>query len=203
MKAPSCSARAKNGRNFGSDNSWPSTLVRISTPFSFRVVHDVVEFADRDLRLLQGDDAESDKAVGFARAKFRHAVIGEAMGGFGDLGIDRVITLSRRGCDDLNVDAHAVEMGQAPVDRGHDLADILFLLRVDLLGGGVGEMRQRDAGHVDMRLRQLGGLGHDDVGMNIDRRRRTDAGRGRRRHGCGRRCGHSGSCDRSWNGLCC
>ena len=91
------------------------------------------------------------------------------MGGFGDLGIDRVVTLSRRGSDDLNVDAHGVEMGQALVDRGHDLGDVFFLLRVDFLGGGIGEMRQRDPAEIDMRLRQLGGLRHHDMGMNVDR----------------------------------
>ena len=88
----------------------------------FQVLHDVVEFAHRDLRLLQGDDAEPDKAVGLARAIFRDAVIGEAMCAFGDLGIDRVVTLRRRGRDDLDVDAHVVEIEQAAIDRGHDLA---------------------------------------------------------------------------------
>ena len=87
-----------------------------------QVIHDVVELADRDLRLLQGHDAEPDKSVGLARAIFRDAVIGEPMGGFGDLGVDRVVALSRRRRHDLNVDAHVVEVGQAAVDRGHDLA---------------------------------------------------------------------------------
>ena len=88
-----------------------------------QVLHDVVEFAHRDLRLLQGDDAETDEPVGLARAIFRHAVIGEAMRGFRDLGIDRIITLgpgARR--DDLDIDAHLVEIEQAAIDRGHDLA---------------------------------------------------------------------------------
>ena len=47
--------------------------------------------------------------------------------------------------------------------------DVLFLLRVDLLGGGIGEMRQRDPADIDMRLRQLGGLRHHDMGMDVDR----------------------------------
>ena len=142
----------------------------------FQVVHDVVEFADRDLRLLQGDDAEPDEAVRLARAIFRHAVIGEAMGGFGDFRIDRVVALARRRRHDLDVDAHLVEIEQAAVDRGHDLADVLLLLRVDLLGGGIGEMRQRNPAEIDMRLRQLGGLGHHDMGVNVDRGGRRTPG---------------------------
>ena len=104
----------------------------------------VVEFADGDLGLLQRDDAEPDEAVRLARAIFDDAVIGEAMRGFRDLGVDRIVALARRGRDDLNVDAHAVEVEQPAVDGGHDLADVLLLLRVDFLGGGIGEMRQRN-----------------------------------------------------------
>ncbi len=92
------------------------------------------------------------------------------MGSFGDLGLDRVVTLARRGCHDLNVDAHAVEVEQAAIDRGHDLGDVPFLLRIDFLAGGVGKMRQRDPADIDMRLRQLGGLRDHDMGVNVDRR---------------------------------
>jgi len=62
MNAPSCSALAKNGRNFGSDSSCPSTLSG-SPRLQFQLGHDVVEFADCDFRLLQGNDAKSDESV--------------------------------------------------------------------------------------------------------------------------------------------
>ena len=121
------------------------------------------------LRLLQGDDAQSDEAVGFARAIFRHAIIGETMRLLSDFGIDRIITLRGRRRHDLDVDAHLVEIEQAAIDRGHDLADVFFLLRIDLPGGGIGKMRQGDAAEIDMRLRELGGLRHDDMGVDVDR----------------------------------
>src|SRR6202011_1201616 len=123
-----------------------------------------------------GDDAEPDKAVGFARAIFHHAIIGEAVGGFRDFRIDRIIALPRRWRHDLNVDAHLVEIEQTAVDRGHDFADVLVLLRIDFPGCGIGKIRQRDPADIDMRLRQLGGLGNHDVGVNVDRDRRWPPG---------------------------
>ena len=90
------------------------------------------------------------------------------MGGFGDFGIDRVVALARRRRHDLDVDAHLVEIEQPAIDRGHDLADVLFLLRIDFLGGGIGKMRQRNPADIDMRLRQLGGLGNHDMSVNVD-----------------------------------
>ena len=100
------SALAKNGRNFGSDSSWPSTLVRISTPFNFRLAHDVFELAHRELRLLQRDHAEADEPVRLARAIFDDAVIGDPVGRFGDFRIDRIVALTRRWRHDLDIDAH-------------------------------------------------------------------------------------------------
>ena len=134
MKAPSCSALAKNGPEFRIGQFLAVDIGQDLDALQLQVLHDVVEFADRDLRLLQGDDAKPDEPVGLARAIFRDAIVGEAMGGFGDFRIDRVVALARRGRDDLNIDAHLVEIEQAAIDRGHDLADILLLLRVDFLG---------------------------------------------------------------------
>ena len=91
---------------------------------------------------------------------------------FSDLGIDGVVTLSRRRCDDLDVDAHLIEMLEPPVERGHHLADVLFLLGVDFLGWSIGKICERDAAHVDMRLRHCCGLRYDNMRVNIDGRRR-------------------------------
>ena len=66
--------------------------------------------------------------------------------------------------------------GKPAIDRGHDLADVLFLLRVDFLCRGIGKMRQRNAAEIDMRLRELGGLGNHDMGVDIDRHRGRTAG---------------------------
>jgi hypothetical protein len=38
-------------------------------------------------------------------------------------------------------------------------------------------MRQRDPTEIDMRLRKLGGLRHDDVGVNVDRSGRRAPGK--------------------------
>ena len=140
MKAPSSSALAKNGRNFGSDNSWPSTLVRIYT-LQLEMVHDVVEFAHRDLGLLKCHHAEADETVRPPSAIFGDAVIGHAVRGFRDFRVNRVVALAGRGGDDLDVDAHPVEIEQALVDRRHDIGDVLVLQRVDLAGRFVREVR--------------------------------------------------------------
>ena len=169
MNAPSCSALAKNGRNFGIGQFLAVDVGQDFDALQFQIVHDVVELADRDLRLLQRHDAEPDKPVGLARAIFDHAIIGEAMGRFCDFRIDRIVALARRRRDDLNIDAHLVEIEQPAIDRGHDLADIFFLLRIDLPGRGVGKMGQRNPADIDMRLRELGGLGNHDMSVNIDR----------------------------------
>ena len=98
------------------------------------------------------------------------------MSGFRDFRIDRIVALTRRRCHDLDIDAHLVEIEQAAIDRGHDLADVLFLLRIDLLGRGIRKICQRDTADIDMRLRQLGSLGHHDVGVNVDRDGRRPPG---------------------------
>ncbi len=98
------------------------------------------------------------------------------MRGFGDFRIDRVIALTRRRRYDLNVDAHFVQIEQTAIDCGHDFADVLLLLRIDLPGRDIRKIRQRNPADVDMRLRQLGGLGNDDVGVNVDRGRRRPPG---------------------------
>ncbi len=75
------------------------------------------------------------------------------MRGFRDFGVDRIITLARRRRHDLNVDAHFFEIEQSAVDRGHDLADVLLLLRVDFPGWRIREICERDPADIDMRLR--------------------------------------------------
>ena len=96
----------------------------------FQRSHDVVELADRDLGFLQRDDAKPHKPVGLPRAKLRDPVVGEAVSGFGDFRIDRIIALVGRRCDELNIDTHSIEVGQAAIDRGHYLANVVLLLDV-------------------------------------------------------------------------
>src|ERR1700743_3679466 len=90
------------------------------------------------------------------------------MGGFARLGINRVITLPRRRCDNLNVDTHLIEMSEATIHRGHHLANVLLLLRIDFLGGSVGEMNKWNAAYIDMGLRHRSRLRNNDVGVDID-----------------------------------
>jgi hypothetical protein len=128
MNAPSSSALAKNGRNFGSDNSWPS----------------------------------------LAPAKLDDAFIGDPVGLFGYFRIDGIVALARRRGHDLDVNSHPVQVEQPSIDRGHDLADVLVLLRIDFLGGSIGKMREWNAAEIDMRLGELGGLRNHDVSVDID-----------------------------------
>jgi hypothetical protein len=93
------------------------------------------------------------------------------MGAFGDFRIDRIVTLARRGRYDLNVDAHSIEIDQAAVDRGHDLPNVVLLLRIDFLAGSIRKISERRSAGIDMGSRQLGGFGNHDVGVNIDRDR--------------------------------
>ena len=87
-----------------------------------------------------------------------------------------IVALPGRRRDDLDIDAHPVEIAQTPVDGGHHLVDIFFLTGIDRLGRVVGEVGQRDAADIDMRLRDLGGFRHEDMRMDIDGRRRRAAG---------------------------
>ncbi|TDM96803.1 hypothetical protein CEE87_13075, partial [Lactobacillus crispatus] len=131
--------------------------------------HDVIEFADRDLRLLQCHHAEAGEPVRPARAVFGNAVIGGAMGFFSDVGGDRIVALARWGRDHPQIDAHPGEIGQPAFDRVvHDAADVLVLLRVDVLGGRIGKMSQRDPLDIDMRLRNRGGLRNHHMGVHVD-----------------------------------
>src|SRR6266567_1002310 len=90
------------------------------------------------------------------------------MGGFRDLGIDSVVTLPRGRSHDLDVEAHPVEIGQAAIDRRHDLANVVLLLCIDFLACSIGKIRQWNAARIDMRLRMRRGLWYDDVGVNVD-----------------------------------
>ena len=118
--------------------------------FQLQFAHDVFELAHRELRFLQRDHAEADEPVRLARAVLDNALIGDLVGRFGYFWINRVVTLARRRGHDLDIDAHPVEVGQPAIDRGHDLGDILFLLRIDFPGGSIGKMRQWNAARIDM-----------------------------------------------------
>jgi hypothetical protein len=88
---------------------------------------------------------------------------------FGDLGIDRVIALVGCGGDDLDIDAHPVEVRKAPIDRRHHVSNIAFLLCVDFPGRGVCKMSQRDACDIDVRLGESRGWWDHNVGVDVDR----------------------------------
>src|SRR5215470_13053665 len=51
----------------------------------FQCTDYVVQLVDRNLRLLERDDAKPDKSIRPSRAKFGHAIIGEAMSRFCNL----------------------------------------------------------------------------------------------------------------------
>jgi 2-deoxy-D-gluconate 3-dehydrogenase len=165
---------------FGSGEEWPVSRIRQFLAvdigqdlytLQLQVRHDIVEFAHGQLRLLQRHASKAEKPVRLARAEFRDTVVGDAMRLSCDLGSEMIVALAGRRCDDLDIDAHPVEIAQAPVDGGHHLVDVFLLTGIDRLGRIVGEVTQRDAASIDMRLRDPGGFRHKDVRMDIDGRR--------------------------------
>src|SRR5262249_1926380 len=83
-----------------------------------------------------------------------------------DLDRDSVITLRRRRCDDLNVDAHGVEVRQSVIvtDPG---ANVGFLLLTERSGLGIGEMRQRYRCPIKIRFDEFRRRRHGYVAMHV------------------------------------
>jgi hypothetical protein len=94
------------------------------------------------------------------------------MGGCRDFCIDRIVALARRRGHDqnVNVNAHAVEVGQTALYGDHDLSNVVCLLRIDVLAGCIRKMGNRYLAGVEMGLRQRRGLGNNYMSVNVDRR---------------------------------
>ena len=98
----------------------------------------------------------------------RQPVVHHLRGFDRDIDRHRVIALVWRRHDELKVDAHRVEIGEALVVAGDPRADVLLLLLAQRFGRRVGEMRQRNRGHVEVRLDEGGRLRDRDVRMDVD-----------------------------------
>ena len=112
--------------------------------------------------------AERDEAVGLLRDVFRKPVVHHAARRHGDVERHRVIALRRRRHDELHVDAHLVEIGEALVVAGHARADIVFLMLLQRLGLGGREMRKRDRRPIEVRICVLRRPRHSDMGMDVN-----------------------------------
>ena len=77
-----------------------------------------LQFADRQLRRLERDRAEADKAVGMAADDLGDVVVDRARRGKAELGFGPVEHLHRRRRERLHVDAHDVHVREALLDRG-------------------------------------------------------------------------------------
>ncbi len=167
--APSSSAFFQNGAKAGSDNSFPATLVRISTPLNFERLHAVLEFFCGLVAVLHRHGAARDETVLVARNEFGNAIVDHARGRHRIFECDRVIALRWRRHHQLHVDAHLVHDGKAFVIAGHAATDVGFLLGVDRLGFGRSEMRERNGADIEMWLDEFGGARDGNVRMSIDR----------------------------------
>ena len=156
---PSSSAFFQNGAKAGSDNSLPATLVRISTPVKPSSFDAALQLLGRLVAVGHRHRAEALEAVRLAGAVRGNAVVDDLRRLDRDVERHRVIALRRRRRDHLHVDAHGVEIGK-PVLVAGAFANIGFLLLVERLGLGVGEMRQRNGRPVEMRLDEFRRLRH-------------------------------------------
>src|SRR6185436_4770382 len=116
----------------------------------------------------------SDETIRLARDVFGDAVIDDTSRLDSDVERHGVITLRRWRHDNLNVDAHVVEVTQSfsepLVAPGDPAGPVDLLLCVDLLRVSRRKKGKRDGGNVKMRCNDGRGGGHCDVRMNVDRR---------------------------------
>jgi hypothetical protein len=130
--------------------------------------HAALELVRRFRAVKQRHGAERDEAVGLARHVFRKSVVHHARGFDRDVERHGIEALVRRRHHQLHVDAHGVEIGEALVIAGDARANVLVLLSGQRLGLGIGKMRKRNRGHVEVRLDEGRGLRDRDVGVDVD-----------------------------------
>jgi hypothetical protein len=111
--------------------------------------------------------ADCDEAVGLLRDIFGETVIDHAGGLDGDVERHRVVALRRRRRDELHIEAHGVEVGQALVKARNARAQVPFLLFVDGARLGGLEVNEGDGRGIDMRLREGGRLRHTNMRVDV------------------------------------
>ena len=129
------------------------------------------EFLRRRRAVLQRHRAEAREAV--------RALVHEGGDAFVDdlrrlhrlFGPERVVALEGRRGDELEIDAHRVEDGDAVVHVRHRDGAVLVLLAVDRLRLIVRVPDHRDVGEGQVRLCEARGLRHRDVRVDVDRLR--------------------------------
>ena len=131
-------------------------------------LHAAFELFGGFVAVLHRHGAGRNEAIRVLGDECGDAVIDHARGRHRVFERDGVIALRRRRHHQLHVDAHLVHDGEALVVAGHAAADVGFLLGVDLLGFGRGEMRERNGRDVEMRLDEDGGFRHGDMGVGVD-----------------------------------
>ena len=129
-----------------------------------------VEFGDGKLGRLERHRAEPDEAVGMLAADLGDVVVDDARGRDAEIGRHAVESLGRRRGDRLDVDPHAVHVGEPVRDVGelHPVAP--RLLAVDLEGVLVGELHARLPVHREPGARHhLLGLMGQKMTVDVDR----------------------------------
>ena len=112
--------------------------------------------------------AEREEPVGLLGDVFRKPIVDHLRGL--DRNIERhgVVALVRRRQDELQIDAHGVEVREPLVVAGDPGTDILVLLLAQCLRRGVGKMAERDCRGIEMRLYERRRLRNRHVGMDVD-----------------------------------
>jgi len=114
------------------------------------------------------DGAQRSETIGLCRHIGRNTVIDHPGGLDGDVRWHRVVALRRRAHDELQVDAHGVEIGKTLVMAGHQPAAVAVLARIERLGLRRCEIDERNGSRVEMRLYELCRLRDCDMGMDVD-----------------------------------
>ena len=86
--------------------------------------------------------------------------------GLGAMGRGLAGNLLRKGFD-LTV----WDVAQPAIDGRHHLGNVFFQACIDLFGRIVGKIPERNPARVDMRLRDLGGFGNNNMSVDVDGRR--------------------------------
>ena len=129
-----------------------------------------VELGDGKLGRLERHRAEPDEAVRMIAADLGDIVVDDPRGGDAEIGRHAVEGLGRRRGDRLDVDPHAVHVGEPGRDVGELNAGAAGLFAIGLAGQLVGELMARLPVHRQAgALHHLLGLHGQQMAVDIDR----------------------------------
>ncbi len=135
-------------------------------------LHRALQLRHRKFGGLHRHRAEADESVGVPGDRCGNVVVDQARRVAAELGRRPVEILRRSGGDRLDVDAHAVHVGDATLDRGEHRTHGFGLGLLDRARGLVGETAHRLVWRDARGRHQRSRLGRDDMAMNVDDRTR-------------------------------